>query len=434
VPVYLPRPCVLILLLPSLTVGWPLASAVAIDVGLDRQLFVDQALIEYREGVDLVLHPGAVHPGLVLAASMPWEGQSISLGGSVVFDPAEALWKMWYTAQAETSRICYATSADGIHWQRPDLGAGDNVVLPQASWPSVMLRASADEGCRYSMVCVEETPPTPVYASFTSPDGISWTRCGSTHEGVGPITAAWDAGRRMCLAVYTPAETDGFALAASTDLVDWSPLARLPIAGADTRTLPPRSMALLPLGAVCVGFPWRQDGIGLLTTRDLHTWRDPGFAEPVLAPSGGLTIPSTASSPVSHDGRLFLYYTVAGKDGRPTGIALATWREDGLVSAQGGHRPGVLLTRSFTLQGDRLVLNAEAPGGIRVQVETGGGEVPAGFSTEDCDPFNGDALRYVVSWNSSPDLARLRGHTIRLRFTVYQADLYSFRLETANSP
>ena len=46
------------------------------------------------------------------------------------YDPADGLFKMWYTGGYLAS-MCYATSKDGVHWEKPDLDVreGTNVVL-----------------------------------------------------------------------------------------------------------------------------------------------------------------------------------------------------------------------------------------------------------------------------------------------------------------
>src|SRR5262245_65762139 len=46
-------------------------------------------------------------------------------------DPQDGLFKMWYMA-GHCASTCYATSRDGLHWEKPilDVRPGTNVVLP----------------------------------------------------------------------------------------------------------------------------------------------------------------------------------------------------------------------------------------------------------------------------------------------------------------
>ena len=52
-------------------------------------------------------------------------------GDGVWFDPKDELFKMWYHA-GWFDGVGYATSKDGIHWERPslDVTPGTNRVLP----------------------------------------------------------------------------------------------------------------------------------------------------------------------------------------------------------------------------------------------------------------------------------------------------------------
>ncbi|MDP7135607.1 MAG: hypothetical protein QF437_34290, partial [Planctomycetota bacterium] len=50
-----------------------------------------------------------------------------------------------------------------------------------------------------------------------------------------------------------------------------------------------------------------------------------------------------------------------------------------------------------------------------------------GFTQNDCDPFQGDELRRVMSWNGSRDLSAHAGKEIRVRFYLKKGDLYAFR-------
>ena len=105
-----------------------------LPIGTRSQLFVDDYLIIVSEGLATTLHPMTKHPEPVLQAKAPWERPEV--GGLWVFqhalyDPHEGLFKLWYNSygtyparnqQPEPIYSCYATSADGLHWERPPLG------------------------------------------------------------------------------------------------------------------------------------------------------------------------------------------------------------------------------------------------------------------------------------------------------------------------
>jgi hypothetical protein len=75
----------------------------------------------------------------------------------------------------------YATSEDGIHWQRPALGLVEwdgsrvnNIVLREYEYPTVVERPDdLDPDRRYWLMCL--TPDRKEWVVFVSPDGIRWT-------------------------------------------------------------------------------------------------------------------------------------------------------------------------------------------------------------------------------------------------------------------
>jgi len=131
--------CVVAALLPAAVASPP---ATPIDIGSRRELFVDRFLIEHLNGLELRLQ-APVPAGVALRLDQPWEG-IVSTYVTVIRDGSRFL--MYYRGRpsprgadgAPESRevACYAESADGIHWTRPNLGlhevAGtreNNVIL-----------------------------------------------------------------------------------------------------------------------------------------------------------------------------------------------------------------------------------------------------------------------------------------------------------------
>ena len=106
---------------------------IPIDVG--RQLFVDDFLID-ESTLERTFHqPDYCEQNPVIKSDKPWENQSRGLfaapfSGGAWFDPADNLFKMWYTG-GYMATTCYSTSKDGIHWKKPelDVNKGTNIVL-----------------------------------------------------------------------------------------------------------------------------------------------------------------------------------------------------------------------------------------------------------------------------------------------------------------
>jgi hypothetical protein len=113
---------------------------IPIDVG--RQLFVDDFLIESTT-LMRTHHRAEYHPASpVLVPDPPPKGtgrrpRAGVFSDGVWFDPQDQLFKAWYHGGtiSETPlhyATCYATSKDGIRWEKPllDVVPGTNIVLP----------------------------------------------------------------------------------------------------------------------------------------------------------------------------------------------------------------------------------------------------------------------------------------------------------------
>ena len=141
-----------------------------IEIGSQKQLFLDDYLIESMTQAKQGVNPAVkVANNPIIRSERPWEGNHVMLS-SVVFDDAEGLFKLWYTArnlQADPEMrpggatgiaiggeddppvMCLATSEDGIHWERPVLGlveyAGskENNIVPPGVVRSAIVSGSA---------------------------------------------------------------------------------------------------------------------------------------------------------------------------------------------------------------------------------------------------------------------------------------------------
>ncbi|MBI4605401.1 MAG: hypothetical protein HY721_25840 [Planctomycetes bacterium] len=110
-------------------------------------------------------------------------------------------------------------------------------------------------------------------------------------------------------------------------------------------------------------------------------------------------------------------------------IGLATLRLDGFVCLQAKEAPGVVLTKPFRLEGDRLEVNADARDGRAiVEVLDGDGDPIEGFARSDAEPLHGmDGLRLRPRWSGKESLDTLVGRLVRLRFHLENAKLYAFQ-------
>ena len=130
-------------------------------ISTDRQLFVDEYMVESTKHAAFTLNPATKYVGNpVIKRDRPWEGETLHYG-SVIYDEQEKLFRMWYQSiehsytervpkksvptvpGKKASRWCYAQSEDGMNWEKPALGfvefdgSTDNNILGPDNWPSI---------------------------------------------------------------------------------------------------------------------------------------------------------------------------------------------------------------------------------------------------------------------------------------------------------
>lgn len=171
----------------------------------EKQLFVDNGMIREKRGVTRVVHPARKREQPVLRAEMAWEWKErdgvpdkrINIYGAVLRDEKTGAFRMWY---ADAGHVLFATSKDGVAWERPILNlAGENnqtnLKLHSASMifdpfePDPKKRYKA-VGCdsygvdaaklqrlkdKFELVDWYRDKDHRLYYAAHSPDGLRWT-------------------------------------------------------------------------------------------------------------------------------------------------------------------------------------------------------------------------------------------------------------------
>lgn len=109
--------------------------------------------------------------------------------------------------------------------------------------------------------------------------------------------------------------------------------------------------------------------------------------------------------------------------------AIARCVEGRACWAESANGQGLLTTPPLVLKGNSLFLNADvAPSGLmQVEILDAKGQVLAGLERENCLPIQGDSTEHEVNWRIN-DLSECQGKSIRLRFVLEGARLYSYRV------
>jgi len=110
------------------------------------------------------------------------------------------------------------------------------------------------------------------------------------------------------------------------------------------------------------------------------------------------------------------------------GIGVARLPKERLVARTAGDELGVLMTKSFLVEGDTLEVNADARRGLlKVEALAPDGERIEGFCCKDASEIRENGFSIPVTWKTGSKIGDLRGRMIRLRFYMREARLYSFR-------
>lgn len=456
------------------------------------ELFVDLERVDLLENVQQVFHSAEKHPSNpVIGRTKPWETER-GTWGSVSYDAEERIFKAWYGGssgreyeylpgmKSPCQVLCYATSPDGVHWERPNLGlhevmgTRDNNVVDSnehhhglGHWESVLKDPlERDPARRYKGLgwsSYDWNGPLSGIYTMTSPDGLHWThsaepivhfhpRPGS--NDLGPIGDAQalmiDTLRRRYVALLRASPHRKMSV--STDFINWSaPRVCLRARGEEESNAVYNHVGFV-YGEGYLGFltHFARDPhnplltVRLLSSRDGDHWERPESGRPLIDVGevgewDRFTIMLTGAPPIPVGDKLYVYYRgmaqrhkpYEGKDTGLTGggIGLATLRVDGFASLNATYEGGRVTTALFLTQGNELHINAKADvGQLRAEVLDEQSLPIPGFTRDDSEPMHADSCNFVMRWKETASLGKLRGRPLRLRFYLENTRLYSYHL------
>lgn len=163
-----------------------------IDIGSRVEMFVDHYLVDQMYDTWLQLNP-PVKKHLAIAFDQPWEGPGSGAYACVFHDGEK--YCMYYRANAQSKPkemgdlstaqyTCYATSTDGIHWDKPELGmvefqgnTQNNILLEGIMSHNFSPFYDTNPACkpeaRYKAVAGHITTGLMAYQSE---DGLHWSK------------------------------------------------------------------------------------------------------------------------------------------------------------------------------------------------------------------------------------------------------------------
>ena len=440
-------------------------AVIPIDVG--RQLFVDDFLVE-QTTLKRAFHLAELHPANpVLKPDTAWETATqrdptaMVFSDGVWFDPADKRFKMWYMG-GYVRGTCYATSKDGIAWEKPplDVKPGTNVVQEgyrdsAAVWLDL---EEKDPAKRFKFFVVQRAPEGQkgwVGYVHASPDGVHWGKPVAHTPPIGdrstifhnPFRKVWVYSIRSGVLGRSRQYREHADLAAGAA---WKPEEAPLWVGADTND-PPRDdlktppqlynldavayeSLLLGLFTIWPGQPRdrsKPNYVCLGFSRDGFHWSRPdhrpfiGVSEKHGDWNWG-NVQSAGGGCLVVGDKLYFYFSArAGiKGSTASGVCttgLATLRRDGFASMDG---TGTLTTRLVSFRGKHLFVNSA--GELQVEVLQDDGKPIAPFTRDNCEPLAGDKTLQAVRWKGADDLSALAGKPVRFRFHLAKGSLYAF--------
>jgi len=457
-------------------------AVIPIDVG--RQLFVDDFLIEQTTLTRTFHRAQYCESNPVVRADKPWEKKNrgrfaAPFSGGAWFDPRDKLFKMWYCGGYLTA-ICYATSRDGIHWQKPalDFQPGTNILFHPGLDPKhrrfdttlVWLDHDAkDPKERFKYFATESDGRGWQLVMRVSADGIHWsdpvaaTRIGGDRTTVfyNPFRKVWviserinwggrarayteDPDPRAAIAKVNKAHVRWVAgekldprnpnkqwshLAPQLYNLDATPYESLMLGlfviwqgphNRECHRLRIQKRNEVLLGYSRDGFHWcRPDRTRFL---EVHETDDAWNMGNVQSVGGGCLVVGD---------RLFFYFSGRAKPesewDADASTGLAFLRRDGFASMDADAKGGTLTTRPVTFKGRHLFVNVACPKGrLRAEVLAKDGKPIAPFTADNCLPLACDKTLAPVAWKGADDLSAVSGKPVRFRFRLENGSLYAF--------
>lgn len=98
-----------------------------LHIGTEKQLFLDNFILDHLEGVERVFpQPSRPQEPVFQVGDLPWEFQCNPFPAAALHDPDDGKFKLWYVIPIKADVfgdsgqvLCYAESTDCIRWEKP---------------------------------------------------------------------------------------------------------------------------------------------------------------------------------------------------------------------------------------------------------------------------------------------------------------------------
>ena len=450
-----------------------------IKTSANWQLFIDDYWIENSTNIETKLHqPQKYSNNPIIKSDVPWEENPYCFG-TVIFDEEDSIFKFWYQSYnhvdiiKERTPILYATSTDGINWNRPNLGiieydgsTDNNIVLQNYGYhdlysPSVIKDSQeSDLNKRYKMIWwdfplgKEGYQDDGMCVAF-SPDGIHWTKYSGnpvlhakkTSKSISDVMSVMFDENLSKYVAYTKGWADPWPAfrqivrTESDDFIHWSEPEVVISHKHNIEDPQSYGMTVSQYGNSYIGLllSYKKPGnetidVQLAVSHDNMAWSRVANQQTFLplGPSGSWDDGMLFCAPMfNHNKKTLIYYggwdnSHNSKEIRRSGIGLATLRLNGFVSLNAGIDTATVITKFLQNAHGPLLINADASkGSLRVELEDREGKTIPGYSFDDCLPINKNEVVQKVRWKKNTELPG-NGNNISIKFKMTKTELYGF--------
>lgn len=461
------------------------------DIGSRRELFIDRYLIDSLAGTARLEMHRPVPANVAIKHDAPWEGRYSIYGTMIYDGRKyRYYYRGWPEANAKAVTCC-AESPDGVRFTKPTLGLCEfegskenNIILTDTGdgensvvhnfCPFLDTKPGVEPARRFK--AMGGGHKVGMFA-LASADGIRWSRM-SDQPVVNHPTFSFDSQNvpfwseaEGCYVFYyrtwrkratTKPGSHGvrwISRRTSEDFLHWSDPVEMETPGAEleefyvNQTHPyfraphlyialaarfwPGRRVLSEAEAQAMDVPVKyfndiSDAV-LMSTRGGNVYHRT-FLESFIRPGlGGSNWVSRANYPVLGVVPTKPYEMSIYVDRDYTQLTnytqRCTLRTDGFASVSAGYAGGELLTPPLRFSGSKLSINyaTSAAGSVRVEIQDAQGKAIPGFALADGQEIIGDHIERTVGWSGGDHVGTLAGQTVRLRFVLKDADLYSLQ-------
>lgn len=435
-----------------------------------RYLLLDSRIIDKLDNAKLSVGKITKHPANPLfLEDNPWEKRFDNLYGNVIYDKKEEIYKIWYSPfiidysakgmslnkrqdkeymapQDREMAICYATSKNGVDWEKPNLGlvdyngSTDNNIIWRGPHGAGIYKDSheKDSDLLYKML-TKLGESGEIIATSHSSDGIIWSKPSSINlEGITGDThnnLLWDPKSGTYVGITRTWGEMGREVMRieSNDFKTWKK-DKVVMTGKNT-IRQPYSMPIIFHAGVFLGLvavheqpPVDRVWTELAWSPDTKIWHRIDEGNPLIPCSDKILdydygCVYSCANPIFLKNEIRLYY--GGSDylhykWRTGNLSLAILRPDGFAGYEQvrDNESAIILTKDvpFTGKEIRISCDVEESGSINADILDKKGNILASSQ-----PIRSTVTDGTLLLNRPVNMKQ-----IRFRFTLDKAILYSF--------